>query len=119
MSRTMPLQVAATSLEQLIAGMIPGEEIILTVEGLPQAIVTKPVRTTWPCQPGSAKDTEHWMAPDFNGPLDDFAPQPGSLLTMQQRNELDSRLNDDLANPDDVIPWETIQAATLRKMQSS
>lgn len=31
-------------------------------------------------------------------------------LTEDQERELDRRLTDDKANPDDVIPWETIQA---------
>jgi predicted RNase H-like HicB family nuclease len=30
------------------------------------------MKKTWPCQPGSAKHIPHWMAPDFNAPLDDF-----------------------------------------------
>jgi hypothetical protein len=34
--------------------------------------LTRPPRTSWPCQPGSAKDTKHWMAPDFDAPLEDF-----------------------------------------------
>jgi predicted DNA-binding antitoxin AbrB/MazE fold protein len=35
---------------------------------------TTPIRqTSWPCQAGSAKDTVHWMADDFDAPLDDFA----------------------------------------------
>jgi putative addiction module component (TIGR02574 family) len=31
-------------------------------------------------------------------------------LTEAQQRELDRRLADDDANPDDVIPWETIRA---------
>jgi hypothetical protein len=53
--------------------MVPGEELVLTVQGEPKAIVTRPSRTSWPCQPGTAKDTKHWMAPDFDAPLEDFA----------------------------------------------
>jgi hypothetical protein len=73
MSRTLPFDVAIGSLRQLVDGMVQGEELVLTVDGEPKAIVTKPEQTSWPCQPGTAKDTKHWMAPDFDAPLDDFA----------------------------------------------
>jgi hypothetical protein len=53
--------------------MVPGEELVLTVQGEPKAVVTEPVLTRWPCQPGPAKDTKHWMAPDFEVPLEDLA----------------------------------------------
>jgi hypothetical protein len=52
--------------------MIPGEELVLTVQGESKAFMTKPFRTSWPCQPGTAKDTKHWMAPDFDALLEDF-----------------------------------------------
>jgi hypothetical protein len=48
--------------------MVPGEQLVLTSQGDPLAIVTRPPRTSWPCEPGSAKDTKHWMAPDFDAP---------------------------------------------------
>jgi hypothetical protein len=53
--------------------MVPGEERVLIVHGEPKAVVTKPPRTSWPCQPGTAKDTRQWVAPDFDAPLEDFA----------------------------------------------
>jgi antitoxin (DNA-binding transcriptional repressor) of toxin-antitoxin stability system len=69
----MPLDTADGRLQDVIKGMIPGEEIILTAGGEPVAVVTRKTRTSWPCQPGSAKNTRHWTAPDFDEPLDDFA----------------------------------------------
>ena len=72
MPRTLPLDAAKGSLPQLVEGMVPGEELVLTSQDEPFAIVTRPPRTSWPCQPGSAKNTKHWMAPDFNAPLEDF-----------------------------------------------
>lgn len=72
MSRTLPLEAAKAHLGELVAGMVPGEELVLTSQGAPAAVVTRPTLTTWPCQPGSAKDTRHWMAPDFDSPLEDF-----------------------------------------------
>ncbi|MBI5141652.1 MAG: addiction module protein [Nitrospirae bacterium] len=34
-------------------------------------------------------------------------------LTEAQRMELDRRLADHLANPDDVVPWSEVKAAAL------
>jgi hypothetical protein len=73
MPRKLPFDVAVGSSHQLEEGMVPGEELVLTVHGEPKAVVTKPARTTWPCQPGTAKDTKHLVAPDFDAPLEDFA----------------------------------------------
>jgi antitoxin (DNA-binding transcriptional repressor) of toxin-antitoxin stability system len=42
--------------------------------------ITEPPRTSWPCQPGTAKDTQHWMAPDFDAPLEGFAKRPAPGL---------------------------------------
>lgn len=72
MSRTLPFEAAKENLRELVEGMVPGEEIVLTSHGAPLAIVTRPPRTSWPRQPGSAKDMRHWMVPDFNAPLEDF-----------------------------------------------
>ena len=41
--------------------------------GEPAAVATCPSRTSWPCQPGTAKNATHWMASDFAAPLEDFA----------------------------------------------
>jgi hypothetical protein len=72
MPRTLPLDAATGSLRKLLEGMVPGEELVLTSEGEAIAIVSRPQRTSWPCQPGTAKDRSFWMAPDFDAPLDDF-----------------------------------------------
>lgn len=72
MPRSLPFDAAQGSLRELVQGMVPGEELVLTSQGEAIAIVTRPSRTSWPCQPGSAKDTKHWMSPDFNAPLEDF-----------------------------------------------
>jgi antitoxin (DNA-binding transcriptional repressor) of toxin-antitoxin stability system len=72
MPRTLPLADVQPQLSELVAGMVPGEEVVLTTNGEPVAIVTRPARTTWPSQPGTAKDRSFWMAPDFDAPLEDF-----------------------------------------------
>jgi antitoxin (DNA-binding transcriptional repressor) of toxin-antitoxin stability system len=72
MPRTMPLSAVTPNLAELVAGMAPGEELVLTTNGEPVAVVTRPTRTTWPSQPGTVKDRSFWMAPDFDAPLEDF-----------------------------------------------
>ncbi len=45
---------------------------------------------------------------------DSIAALPEALtLTEAQRQELDRRLNDHLANPNDVIPWEEVKKGFL------
>lgn len=85
MSRTYSLDVAQSQLREIVEGMVPGEELVLTAEGAPIAIVTRPPRTSWPCQPGSAQDTKHWMAPDFDAPLEDFKEYRNALRAASTR----------------------------------
>ncbi len=66
------LDDAQAHLREIVAGLQPGEEVVLTDNGQPLAKLVKMVRTSWPCKAGSAKDTVHWMAPDFNAPLEEF-----------------------------------------------
>lgn len=73
MTRTLPLAAAQPALAELVAGMVPGDELVLTKNGEPVAVVTRPPRTSWPSQPGTAKDRSFWMSPDFDAPLEDFA----------------------------------------------
>ncbi len=73
MPRTLPLAAAQSKLAELVAGMVPGEELVLTSEGEPVAIVTRPPRKSWPSEPGTARDRSFWMAPDFDAPLEDLA----------------------------------------------
>ena len=39
-------------------------------------------------------------------------------LTQAQKSELDCRLADHLANPDDVIAWDDVKAAALAKLSA-
>jgi hypothetical protein len=77
MSRTLPMAAALPKLTELVAGIVPGEELVLTVNGERVAVVTRAPRTSWPCQPGTAKDRSFSMAPDFDAPLEDFAEYMG------------------------------------------
>ncbi len=69
---TLSIDVAQNRLRDIVAALSPGEEVCLTEDGCPVATVTRTPRSAWPCQAGSAKQTSHWMAPDFDAPLDDF-----------------------------------------------
>jgi hypothetical protein len=50
--------------------LLHGEELVIT-KHRPFKLTRSP-RTSWPCQPGSAKDKKYWMAEDFDAPLEDF-----------------------------------------------
>jgi antitoxin (DNA-binding transcriptional repressor) of toxin-antitoxin stability system len=68
----VPLAEAQAHLPALIASLQPGEEVEIDQNGVPVAKLVRGQRTSWPCQPGSAKHLPHWMAPDFDAPLEDF-----------------------------------------------
>jgi antitoxin (DNA-binding transcriptional repressor) of toxin-antitoxin stability system len=69
---TVTLEEAQTKLRDLIHNLLHGEELVITENDYPIARLTRSPRTLWPCQPGSAKDKRHWMAEDFDAPLEDF-----------------------------------------------
>ena len=69
---TMTIDDAKAHLPQIVAGLHPGEQVVLLQDGEPVATLTRNSLKQWPCKAGSAKDTTHWMAPDFDAPLDDF-----------------------------------------------
>jgi len=63
---------AQAHLRQVINGLNAGEPITITDQGRPVATLSRNAPKQWPCKAGSAKSTDHWMAPDFDEPLDDF-----------------------------------------------
>jgi antitoxin (DNA-binding transcriptional repressor) of toxin-antitoxin stability system len=69
---TVTIEEARAHLDELIAGLRPGEEILITDQGQPLAQVKKAERRSWPCKAGSYRKAEFWMAPDFDEPLEDF-----------------------------------------------
>jgi antitoxin (DNA-binding transcriptional repressor) of toxin-antitoxin stability system len=66
------LDEAQAHLREIVAGLQPGEEVVLTDNGQPLAKLVKTGRTSWPCKAGSAKDKILWIAPDFDAPLEEF-----------------------------------------------
>ena len=69
---TVTIDDAQAHLHQIIAGLNPGEPLLITKAGEPIATLTRNRAKQWPCKAGSAKDTSHWMAEDFDAPLEDF-----------------------------------------------
>lgn len=69
---TMNLESVQANLQQVIEDLISGEALIITKDGNPVASLERLSSRRWPCKAGSAKDVPHWMAPDFNSPLEDF-----------------------------------------------
>jgi antitoxin (DNA-binding transcriptional repressor) of toxin-antitoxin stability system len=69
---TVTIEEAKSHLGELIAGLSGNGELVIVDQGEPVAKLLAIDKKAWPCQPGSAKDIPHWMAPDFNTPLDDF-----------------------------------------------
>lgn len=72
MPRTIPIEDVSLRLREIIESLDPSDEITILADGHPIAKLCRQERKSWPCQPGSAKETKHWMAPDFDAPLDDF-----------------------------------------------
>jgi antitoxin (DNA-binding transcriptional repressor) of toxin-antitoxin stability system len=66
------IEEAQARLPELIHDLLHGEELVIIENGQPIAMLTRSPRTSWPCQPGSARDKSHWMAEDFDAPLEDF-----------------------------------------------
>lgn len=46
-----------------------------------------------------------------------IAEDPAMALTDAQRAELDRRIADYEANPDDVVPWEEIKASRAERLK--
>ena len=69
---TVNLDDAKAHLREIISGLNPGEELLIVQGGEPVATLTRARPNQWPCKAGSAKDSTHWMAPDFDAPLEDF-----------------------------------------------
>jgi antitoxin (DNA-binding transcriptional repressor) of toxin-antitoxin stability system len=73
---TVSLVVAQTKLAELIHGLAPGDELVITENDQPVAKLVAPKSDTEaprkPRQPGTLRGTVLYMAPDFDAPLEDF-----------------------------------------------
>jgi prevent-host-death family protein len=66
------LDDAKAHLGEIISGLSPGEQLVIVQNGEPVATLIRTSPQQWSCKAGSARHTKHWMAPDFDAPLDDF-----------------------------------------------
>jgi antitoxin (DNA-binding transcriptional repressor) of toxin-antitoxin stability system len=69
---TVKLEEVPAHLREVVTELQPGEEVVLTDNGQPLAKLVRAERTSWPCKAGSAQDKILWIAPDFDGPLEEF-----------------------------------------------
>jgi antitoxin (DNA-binding transcriptional repressor) of toxin-antitoxin stability system len=70
---TITLEEAQARLPELIAGLHPGEELVITRNDQPVAKLTGQAQAQLaPRQLGTLKGTVLYMAPDFDAPLEDF-----------------------------------------------
>jgi prevent-host-death family protein len=72
MYKMITIEEAQARLAELIGNTSPGEELVITKNDQPVAKLIRLSAGQWPCQPGSARNTTHRMAQDFDAPLDDF-----------------------------------------------
>lgn len=66
------IEEAQKALPELLGRLQPGEEVVIVDRGQPLAQLRKAERASWPCQAGSYKKADFWIAADFNAPLSDF-----------------------------------------------
>ena len=66
------IEQAQSNLAALLHQLVPGDQLEIVENGIPLAVVTRASENCWPSEPGSAKDREFWMSPDFDEPLEDF-----------------------------------------------
>ena len=69
---TVNINDAKAHLSEIILGLNPGEQLVIVDSGEPLATLTRTSPKQWPCKAGSAKNTKHWIALDFDAPLDEF-----------------------------------------------
>lgn len=69
---TITIEDAQAKLPEILANLSPGDQVAIVQAGEEIARLTRSSRTQWPCQAGSYRKTEFWMAPDFDAPLDEF-----------------------------------------------
>jgi antitoxin (DNA-binding transcriptional repressor) of toxin-antitoxin stability system len=68
----IPLDQAQARLPELVHGLAPGDQVVITGNNLP---VARLINATTPVQQrklGSMRGTVEYMAPDFDAPLEDF-----------------------------------------------
>jgi prevent-host-death family protein len=69
---TIPINEAQAALPELIHGLSPGSEVVITENGRPVARITPAEGTRSQRVLGTLRGTVLYIAPDFDAPLDEF-----------------------------------------------
>ena len=69
---TVSIEEAQARLRELISQLSSGDEVVIRDGDRLVARLVPGVASPRACSPGSAKESQHWMAADFDAPLDDF-----------------------------------------------
>jgi len=69
---TISIQDAQVKLPELIHGLAPGEEVVITENDQPVARIVSSTAPKSSRQLGAMRGTVRYMAPDFDASLDDF-----------------------------------------------
>ncbi len=69
---TVTVEEAQAKLPEILADLIPGDQVAIVQAGEEVAQLTRSSRKQWPCQAGSYRKVDFWMAPDFDAPLEEF-----------------------------------------------
>ena len=69
---TVTIEEAQAQLKDILARLLPGDQVAIVQDGEEIARLTRSSRGQWPCKAGSYRKAEFWMSPDFDAPLDDF-----------------------------------------------
>jgi hypothetical protein len=70
MSQTFALSNSMPQFAERVKNLAFGEELVLTHDDMPVAVVTRKKPATGDAVPGTAKNPGYWMSPDFNDPLE-------------------------------------------------
>ena len=71
---SVTIQEAQARLSELIRGLMPGDELVITENDQPVARIVPAAESPQrkPRRPGTLRGTVLYMASDFDAPLDDF-----------------------------------------------
>jgi antitoxin (DNA-binding transcriptional repressor) of toxin-antitoxin stability system len=69
---TVSIEEAQAALVDLIRGLSPGDELVITEDNQPVAKIVPTEKVLKPRQPGTMRGTVLYMALDFDAPLEDF-----------------------------------------------
>lgn len=69
---TVDIQDAQARLPEIISRLIPGEKLVIEQDGRPLAVLTRSSTGVEDRKAGSAAHLPHWMADDFDAPMEEF-----------------------------------------------